>query len=98
MGLLGITKDVEELFLKKVKNGELMVFHGKKGRFVYHHISRCRGYVSRKRPEGQLENIDYKGRFGEGVTIKTPAYDSTRYCYRWYYIFKEAAHEENRKN
>ena len=98
MELFGITKEVKEFILKKVKNGELMEFHGKKGRFVYHHSARCRGYVSRKIPEGQLENIDYKGRFGEGVTIKTPAYDSTRYCYREYYIFEETAYEENGKN
>lgn len=98
MKLSGITKEVKEFIMKKVKNGELMEFHGKTGRFVYHHSSRCRGYVSRKCPEGQLENIDYKGRFGEGVTIKTPAYDSTRYCYREYYIFEEAAYEENGKN
>lgn len=89
MKLSRITKEVEEFILKKVKNGELMEFHGKKGRFVYHHSARCRGYVSRKCPEGQLENIDYKGRFGEGVTIKTPAYDSTQYCYIEYYIFEE---------
>lgn len=75
--------------IERVKSGKLMKFHGKLGRFTHHHSARCRGYVSRKHPEGQLENTAYKGRFGEGVTIKTPAYDSTRYCYREYYIFEE---------
>lgn len=75
--------------IEKVKSGELMTFHGKLGRFTYHHRARCMGYVSRKHPEGQLENTAYKGRFGEGVTIKVPAWDSSRYCYREYYIFEE---------
>ena len=85
-------------FIKAVKSGELIRVNGRTGRFEYHHTARCPGYVSRKHPEGQLENMYYKGRFGEGVTIKTPAYDSTRNCYREYYIFKEAAYEENGKN
>ena len=48
------------------------------------HTSRRRGYVSRKHPDGVLE--DYKGRFGEGYALLTPCYDSTQYCYVTYFV------------
>lgn len=79
--------------LEVVKSGARCEFNGKKGHFEYHHGARCRGYVSRKAEDGVIENANYKGRFGEGVTVKTPAWDSTRYCYREYYIFKEDRHK-----
>lgn len=50
------------------------------------HTSRHRGYVSRK---GSQPFVPYKGRFGEGYTRLTPAWDSTLYCFITYYI-KEA--------
>ena len=89
MKLFEMSMNQKDEFIEKVKSGDLMKFHGRLGRFTYHHRARCMGYVSRKHPEGELENVSYKGRFGEGVTIKTPAYDSSRYCYREYYIFEE---------
>ena len=89
MKLFEMTMMQQDEFIKAVKSGELLKFNGRMGRFEYHHSARCMGYVSRRHPEGELENVSYKGRFGEGVTIKTPAYDSTRYCYREYYIFEE---------
>lgn len=49
-----------------------------------HHTSRCRGYVSRKNKEGEIEK--YKGKFGEGYKVLTPAWDSTKYCYVTYYV------------
>lgn len=79
-----------EAVVNAVRNGERCVWSGREGYFRYHHSAKCPGYVSRKHPEGQLEDMYYKGRFGEGVTIKTPSYDSTRNCYREYYIFEEA--------
>lgn len=87
--LFEMSMNQKDEFIEKVRSGELMKFHDRLGRFTYHHRARCLGYVSRKHPEGELEDVSYKGRFGEGVTIKTPAYDSTRYCYRQYYIFEE---------
>lgn len=78
-----------DTLLEVVKSGVRCEFNGKMGHFEYHHGARCRGYVSRKAEDGVIENANYKGRFGEGVTVKTPAWDSTQYCYREYYIFKE---------
>lgn len=98
MKLFEMSMNVKDDFINRVKSGTLMKFNGKQGCFKYHHSARCLGYVSRKKPEGELENISYNGRFGKGVTIKTPAYDSTRYCYREYYIFEVLDVEENGKN
>lgn len=52
-----------------------------------HHTSPMRGYVSRKNQAGIA--VPYKGRFGEGVKIYTPNFESTRYCYVPYYTKKE---------
>ena len=75
--------------VNKVRYGGTVLWRGRKGYFLHHHSARCMGYVSRKNEDGVIENYHYKGRFGEGVTVKTPAWDSTRYCYREYYIFQE---------
>jgi hypothetical protein len=48
------------------------------------HTSRQRGYVSRKNPEGVA--MPYKGRFGEGLKLLTPCYDSSQYCYVTYFV------------
>jgi hypothetical protein len=51
------------------------------------HTSMFRGYVSRKKPEGiQLE---YKGRFGKGIKVLTPNFESTNYCFVTYYLEQE---------
>jgi hypothetical protein len=49
-----------------------------------HHTALTRGYVSRKNPEGIAR--PYKGKFGEGIMIFTPNFESTRYCYVSYYV------------
>ena len=51
----------------------------------YHHTSLCRGYVSVKAVDGIKET--YKGRFGEGYTIKRHNPNSTFYCFIEYYVF-----------
>lgn len=81
-------REVEQI-VNAVRNGEKCVWNGKEGYFKYHHAARHRGYVSRKK-EGEVNNFDYKGRFGKGVTVLTPGFDSTQYCYIEYYIFEEA--------
>lgn len=50
----------------------------------FHHTSLTSGYVSRKHPEGVT--LPYKGRYGKGVKVLTPNFDSTRYCFVSYYI------------
>ena len=52
----------------------------------YHHTSLTRGYVSVKAHDGIKE--PYKGRFGEGYTIKRHNPRSTSYCFIEYYITK----------
>ena len=48
------------------------------------HTSLTRGYVSIKATEGIKE--PYKGKFGEGYTIRSHNPNSTRYCYITYYV------------
>jgi hypothetical protein len=48
------------------------------------HTSLTLGYVTRK---GNVEVIErYKGRFGEGYTVKTTNNNSSQYCYITYYV------------
>jgi len=51
---------------------------------IKHHSSLTRGYVSRKNSKG--ESMHYVGRFGKGVKVFTPNFNSTRYCYVTYYV------------
>ena len=81
-------REVENI-VNAVRNGEKCVWNGKEGYFRYHHAASYRGYVSRKK-EGVVNNFNYNGRFGKGVTVLTPNFDSTQYCYIEYYIFEEA--------
>lgn len=48
-----------------------------------HHTALTRGYVS-KASNGIQE--PYKGKFGEGYTIRSYNPDSTRYCFITYYV------------
>lgn len=48
-----------------------------------HHAALHRGYVSRKIAGYASE---YKGRFGEGIIVYRPNFNSTRYCIVEYYI------------
>ena len=52
--------------------------------YKLHHTALCRGYVSKKATEGIRER--YKGRFGEGFTVKTHNPNSTYYCHISYYL------------
>lgn len=52
--------------------------------YKLHHTALCRGYVSKKATEGIRER--YKGKFGEGYTVKTHNPNSTYYCNISYYI------------
>lgn len=49
---------------------------------VYHHTSLCRGYV---RINEHIKE-PYIGRFGKGYTVKYNNPNSTRYCYKDYYV------------
>ena len=49
---------------------------------VYHHTALCRGYV---RVNEHIKE-PYSGRFGKGYTVKYNNPNSTRYCYKDYYV------------
>jgi hypothetical protein len=51
----------------------------------FHHSSLCQGYVSKKLPDGI--KAPYRGRFGEGYTIKSHNPRSTLYCWISYYVY-----------
>lgn len=55
-------------------------------KYKFHHRARHAGYVSRICDLGSLEADPYNGRFGRGFYVDLPATDSTRYCWREYYI------------
>lgn len=91
--LVGMDKDAYDREVEKivnaVRNGEKCVWNGKEGYFRHHHTASYCGYVSRKK-ECVVNNFNYNGRFGKGVTVLTPNFDSTQKCYIEYYIFEEA--------
>ena len=52
---------------------------------VLHHKAKAKGYVSRK----HMDYISpYKGKFGEGVLIIHPRFDTSRFVDIEYYIIK----------
>lgn len=51
--------------------------------YKYSHTSTLSGYVSRKK---EFEIKPYVGRFGIGVKVLAPRYDSSRYIWCSYYI------------
>lgn len=53
--------------------------------YKYSHTSTLSGYVSRKK---EFEVKPYVGRFGIGVKVLAPRYDSSRYIWCSYYILK----------
>ena len=53
--------------------------------YRYSHTSTLSGYVSRKK---EFEVKPYVGRFGIGVKVLAPRYDSSRYVWCSYYILK----------
>lgn len=53
------------------------------GKLINSHTSLARGYVSRK-SEGYVS--EYSGKFGKGFVLKTPNFESTRFCYITYFI------------
>ena len=56
-------------------------------RCIYHHTSTAAGYVSVKCEESNP--VPYKGRFGDGYTIRIYNPESTQYCYVQYWIKEE---------
>ena len=51
----------------------------------FHHSATARGYVSRKNPNGYAE--PYEGRFGTGIIIHKPRWNTTNYHTIVYYTF-----------
>ena len=48
------------------------------------HTSLCNGYLSRTNNTCEIHK--YSGKFGDGVVVYTPNQNSSRYCYKTYYI------------
>lgn len=56
-----------------------------------HHTSYIREYVSRtayKGMEFEGDINEYSGRFGKGYTVDRPNWNSNKYSFRTYYIYK----------
>ena len=62
------------------------------GELIETKTSLFKGYVSRK---ANLEPKPYEGKYGKGYILEHPNYNSTRYSYRTYYIFKEYLEAKN---
>lgn len=80
-------KNYEELILiaqlKNIKNYEELNKYVKEHNLIGHHMSTYRKYVSRKKT---LEVEPYEGRFGKGIRVLFPRWDSSIYCNCQYYI------------
>ena len=61
----------------------------KNGTLYLHHSAYFSGYVSRTIKEKDLVAYPYKGHFGVGYVVDFPNWNSTRFCYRTYYIFTD---------
>lgn len=64
-------------------NREKLFYELQENGYIYDHTSTLSGYISRKK---EFEIIPYIGRFGIGVKVLLPRFDSSRYIYCMYYI------------
>ena len=95
-GGTGVTKPVQ--VIKPAQKKEVKIKTRKdledSPKYKLHHTSRAQGYVSRKSDYDTLPAEPYKGHFGEGYTVLLPAWDSTLYCWKEYYIKVESDDDE----
>lgn len=56
--------------------------------YYYHHTALAAGYVSPKTSVQECVALaqEYHGRYGDGYTVRTPNYNTSRYCNITYYI------------
>lgn len=54
--------------------------------YKLHHVGSKRGYVSRKVDINELTAVEYSGKFGDGYTVNTPRWDTTKYCNVEYWV------------
>lgn len=52
----------------------------------YHHSATVRGYISRKTPVDVMHVQEYSGKFGNGIKVFYPRYDTTQFVTVDYYI------------
>lgn len=57
--------------------------------YKLHHTAMSRGYISRRTAPADYPVESYSGKFGIGYIVRSPRFDTTRYCNVTYYI-KEA--------
>ena len=58
--------------------------------YIYSHTAAARGYFSRK---CEFEEVKYNGRYGSGVYLKIPRWDTTRFFYKMYFLKNEEEKE-----
>ena len=54
--------------------------------YKLHHTASAMGYVSRRTHPADYPVESYSGRFGEGYVVRSPRWDTSRYCNVTYYI------------
>lgn len=56
--------------------------------YMFHHTALSAGYVKYKATMQECADAaeEYHGRFGDGYTVRTPNFNTFRYCYITYYI------------
>lgn len=64
-------------------NKQRLLYQLQDNGYIFDHVSTLSGYISRKK---EYELSPYMGRFGIGVKVLIPRYDSSRYIYCMYYI------------
>jgi len=70
------------------RGGYAMTVEQVKQECYWHHTSWAKGYLSRKNG-GEHKIYSYDGKYGKGYTVEHPSWESTRYHYISYYIFKD---------
>lgn len=56
-------------------------------KYKYHHTAKFKGYIHRKNWEPKP--YYYCGKYGEGIIIERPNWDSSKYSYKDYYLVEE---------
>lgn len=62
------------------------------------HTSYSRGYVSRKLSCEDYPVERYSGRFGKGYVVYSPSFNSSKYCYKTYFLEPENLYKEKSFN
>lgn len=71
-----------------IMNERVLTKLEKTGVLVFSHTATCYGYVSRKN-DGLVKAAYYRGKYGTGLKVYRPNWNSTRYSLLEYYLLTD---------